>query len=886
MYRKGSSSDDEDSHNSRKYKKAKISDDRESIANSSTNRNHEGFSENILSSRTFHQQSKDEDTLQLSASSSEDEEKYLSEKPSFSSKVHTLMKAAPEPKYENSKIQRMLDKMGHKKGEGLGKHSQGVVAPVKLSTQRGRQGFGFSVKGLEAETLEWDFSKEVVTVEEDVSWLEEKYHSQLHSSDLNMWMKEGTKKLELDEETEFCDPDILIGVLNNKTMFDQLSPIEMRKARMRSNPFETIRGGIFLNRAAMKMANMDAVFDFMFTNPKDRNGRSMVGNGLLFFADVCAGPGGFSEYVLWRKGWEAKGFGFTLKKENDFRLSDFLVGSPESFETHYGVGGLEGDGDVTLSDNIKEFTRYVKERTGGHGVHFMMADGGFSVESQENIQEILSKQLYLCQFLVALSIVRTDGHFVCKVFDLFTPFSAGLLYLLYKSFRMVAVHKPNTSRPANSERYVICKWKREDCNDIQDYMFSINERLWQLKKGDRDVLEIVPLEIMKEDSNFLDYLTKSNNSLGERQVINLVKIAAFCKDTNLLELRQSELRTSCLKFWNVPDIPRKISTLKPSEKCNELLNGNTGWMTTPEKILDEKVLKECVLSSHEWRCYVVANRQEDPKLTFYLGLGQGKVFSLQPKGMGKQSWDLLSEVKVELSPGTLILGETLQEHQGEGRSQKRVRALHIIDAFFLGKKDLRKTHLKDRNILCAKFAESMNRPLRSDLAPIRVKSFYRSSELRKILQRLEKKTMKSSSGIERLGYNLEEDETKYIIPSGILFIKETKDPWIKTLNERFDFCWLNILDHQVRDHFPAESIADLKCCFESRLMWRWRDSIHKFKYSEYNDESNNLSENLPDNALLEHIDRCSGKYQPPRRKLPIASSSYSGSSASANCAKH
>ena len=26
--------------------------------------------------------------------------------------------------------------------------------------------------------------------------------------------------------------------------------------------------GIFQNRAAMKMANMDAVFDFMFTNPK------------------------------------------------------------------------------------------------------------------------------------------------------------------------------------------------------------------------------------------------------------------------------------------------------------------------------------------------------------------------------------------------------------------------------------------------------------------------------------------------------------------------------------------------------------------------------------------------------------------------------------------
>ena len=77
------------------------------------------------------------------------------------------------------------------------------------------------------------------------------------------------------------------------------------------------------------------------------------------------------------------------------------------------------------------------ENSHGRGVHFMMADGGFSVEGSENIQEILSKQLYLCQCIVALAIVRTKGHFVCKLFDLFTPFSVGLVYLMYRSFEQV-----------------------------------------------------------------------------------------------------------------------------------------------------------------------------------------------------------------------------------------------------------------------------------------------------------------------------------------------------------------------------------------------------------------------------------------------------------------
>ena len=60
-------------------------------------------------------------------------------------------------------------------------------------------------------------------------------------------------------------------------------------------------------------------------------------NNLLYFADVCAGPGGFSEYVLWRHKWKAKGFGFTLRNENDFKLQDFYAGPCESFEPHYGV---------------------------------------------------------------------------------------------------------------------------------------------------------------------------------------------------------------------------------------------------------------------------------------------------------------------------------------------------------------------------------------------------------------------------------------------------------------------------------------------------------------------------------------------------------------------
>ena len=91
-----------------------------------------------------------------------------------------------------------------------------------------------------------------------------------------------------------------------------------------------VKGAIFQNRAAIKMANMDAVFDFMFQR-QERNSRSIE---LLYFADICAGPGGFSEYMLWRKTWHCKGFGFSLKGENDFKLEKFLSGTPQLTINH------------------------------------------------------------------------------------------------------------------------------------------------------------------------------------------------------------------------------------------------------------------------------------------------------------------------------------------------------------------------------------------------------------------------------------------------------------------------------------------------------------------------------------------------------------------------
>lgn len=274
----------------------------------------------------------------------------------------------------SDKSLRMMEKMGYKKDAGLGRLNQGRVEPIEASQQRGRRGLGMRLDDLDKAAVKWDPAIEELLIPERVEWLVNSEGDdtllELTMDTLSSWVRRGEKKLTIENETMFCDENILKRVLESKSVFDNLGAEDMRRARTKSNPFETIRGNIFQNRAAVKMANMDSMFDFMFTNPVDEEGKSLIGeNDLLYFADVCAGPGGFSEYILYRKKWESKGFGFTLKGDNDFKLHDFFAGPSETFSPFYGIND---DGNVYDPENIRSLEELVKDETES-GVSCVMA---------------------------------------------------------------------------------------------------------------------------------------------------------------------------------------------------------------------------------------------------------------------------------------------------------------------------------------------------------------------------------------------------------------------------------------------------------------------------------------------------------------------------------
>jgi 23S rRNA U2552 (ribose-2'-O)-methylase RlmE/FtsJ len=248
------------------------------------------------------------------------------------------------------------------------------------------------------------------------------------------------------------------------------------------------------------------------------------------FADLCAGPGGFSEYILWRTSQKnaahIHGVGFTLKTSGEdhtnFSPHRFMeqAQASERFSTHFGVPlpkDTEGDGDITKLENILSLSTYIDSLTDGSGAGLVTSDGGISVAGSEENQEELTRHLKLCEVQAMFHILATGGCYVLKVYDLMSPFMVGLIYILFCNFSQITIIKPRSSRPANSERYVVCKHllERRPAKTLQ-FLQSVHD---QLLAG-VNVTQLISLEGTVEQS-YLRYTKEINVLHAEQQLKSL-----------------------------------------------------------------------------------------------------------------------------------------------------------------------------------------------------------------------------------------------------------------------------------------------------------------------------------------------------------------------------
>ena len=59
-------------------------------------------------------------------------------------------------------------------------------------------------------------------------------------------------------------------------------------------------------------------------------------------------------------------------------------------------------------------------------------------------------------------------------------------------------------------RYVVCRGLKSGIDEVRDYLFAVNMKLNQLRGTDQDVNLVVPLEVIRGDHDFYDYMIRSN----------------------------------------------------------------------------------------------------------------------------------------------------------------------------------------------------------------------------------------------------------------------------------------------------------------------------------------------------------------------------------------
>ena len=239
---------------------------------------------------------------------------------------------------------------------------------------------------------------------------------------------------------------------------------------------------------------------------------------------LAEGPGGFIEATNYlRKNNLDKYYGMTLINDDPNvpgwkKTNSFLENNPNVIIEY----GASNTGDLLDIDNL--IYCHDKYR---NTMNIITADGGFDFSIDFNQQEILATNLLFAQLSFAISMQKRNGHFIIKIFDIFTKTSVDIIYILSTLYKQVFIVKPHTSRLANSEKYIVCKYFK-GCPDI--FIQKIINEYPKLKTNPF-ISNILNFNL---DYYYINKLEEYNAIFGQQQIENILSTLNMicCKSKN------------------------------------------------------------------------------------------------------------------------------------------------------------------------------------------------------------------------------------------------------------------------------------------------------------------------------------------------------------------
>jgi 23S rRNA U2552 (ribose-2'-O)-methylase RlmE/FtsJ len=185
-----------------------------------------------------------------------------------------------------------------------------------------------------------------------------------------------------------------------------------------------------------------------------------------------------------------------------------------------------------LKENLNVFVETGKDQTGdilsienfdyciakyGSMMDIITGDGGFDFSVDFNQQESQILRLLFAQMAYALCMQKRGGTFILKVFDCFMRPSLDIIAILSSFYEKVFMTKPQTSRYANSEKYVVCKGFLQ--KDSSEFLPFIRNAFIAMMRNPNTLI----LQFLKETNSlyFCTRIEEFNAIFGQQQIENI-----------------------------------------------------------------------------------------------------------------------------------------------------------------------------------------------------------------------------------------------------------------------------------------------------------------------------------------------------------------------------
>jgi hypothetical protein len=187
------------------------------------------------------------------------------------------------------------------------------------------------------------------------------------------------------------------------------------------------------------------------------------------------------------------------------------------------------------------------------------------------------------EVLYALSLQKPGGTFVLKIFDTFTRVTVDIIHLLAVFYSDVIIIKPNTSRVANSEKYIVCKgFKHSDVTEheehehehinIIDIFRTFFEKLDLTTKGPGSGIGAILRSCDFHKLHIIHRIEEVNAILGQQQIENIISTVALVhgKPADRVDVYKKAHIQKCVDWCERYNIPYN----KHSVTINTFMHAN------------------------------------------------------------------------------------------------------------------------------------------------------------------------------------------------------------------------------------------------------------------------------------------------------------------------